>query len=65
MRNLISKIILMDDIFLHLDTRQKEKMFRLIKSFSKKGMGVIYFTNSLEDAFEIADTISVIREGKL
>ncbi len=60
-----SKIILMDDIFLHLDTSQKEKMFRLIKSFSKKGMGVIYFTNSIEDAFEIADTISVLRDGKL
>ncbi len=60
-----SKIILMDDIFLYLDAKQKEKMFRLIKSFSKKGMGVIYFTNSLEDAFEIADTISVMRDGKL
>lgn len=60
-----SKIILMDDIFLYLDTNQKEKMFRLLKSFSNKGMGIIYFTSSLDDAFEIADTISVMRDGKL
>lgn len=60
-----SKIILMDDIFLHLDSSQKEKMFRLIKKFAKKGMGIVYFTDSLEDSFEIADRISVMRSGRI
>jgi len=59
-----ARIILADNIGTTLPSSQKQRFLQTLKNMAREGIGVLYFTHIIEDAIEIADTISVIREGK-
>jgi inositol transport system ATP-binding protein len=39
-------------------------LFRLIRELTKKGVAIIYISHKMDEIFAIADTITVLRDGK-
>ncbi len=60
-----SKIILMDEPTSSLSAAQVESLFQLMRRLRSGGLGVILTTHRIEEAFEIADRIVILRDGKL
>jgi len=58
-----AKIIVMDEPTASLTPIETQQLFRLITELKARGLGVIYISHRLEEIFQIADRISVLRDG--
>jgi len=58
-----AKIIVMDEPTASLTPVETQQLFRLITELKARGLGVIYISHRLEEIFQIADRISVLRDG--
>ncbi len=59
-----SKIIIMDEPTSALSFKETGRLFELIRSLRDKGVSIIYISHRLEEIFEIADRVMVLRDGK-
>jgi len=59
-----AKIIVMDEPTSALTEHEVETLFRIIRSLKERGVTVIYISHKLEEVFQIADTVTVLRDGK-
>lgn len=59
-----AKIIIMDEPTSSLTNKEVEKLFLIIKELKNKGISVIYISHRLDEVVEIADRVSVFRDGK-
>lgn len=59
-----SKLIIMDEPTATLTEKEVKKLFEIIKRFKKQGISIIYISHRLEEAFELSDRITVLRDGK-
>jgi ribose transport system ATP-binding protein len=60
-----ARIIIMDEPTAPLTVSEVEMLFRIIKDLKAQGVAVIYISHRLEELFEIADRVSVMRDGRL
>src|SRR5699024_5050309 len=60
-----AEIIIMDEPTASLNKNEANKLFEIIKRFKKEGKGIIYISHHMEEFKEIADRISVLRDGSL
>ncbi len=60
----LPKMIIMDEPTASLSSEETEVLFLLIKELNKKGVAVIYISHRLEEIFEIAHRVTVLRDGK-
>lgn len=61
--SLNSKILIMDEPTSSLTLKEIEKLFAIIKRLKKQNTSIIFISHRLEEAFEIADRITVFRDG--
>ncbi|QTQ12811.1 sugar ABC transporter ATP-binding protein [Treponema parvum] len=59
-----SKIIIMDEPTSSLSENESEVLFKIIANLKTQQVGIIYISHRMEEVFEIADRISVLRDGK-
>jgi ribose transport system ATP-binding protein len=59
-----AQLIVMDEPSAALSTRELAILYRLIRQLKSEGTSVIYISHRLEEVFEIADRVSVFRDGK-
>ncbi len=59
-----SMIIAMDEPSATLTDHELKALFELIRSLKDKGVSIIYISHRLEEIFEIADRVTVMRDGK-
>lgn len=59
-----SDVLIMDEPTSALTEREVEHLFRIIKVLKDDGKGIIYITHKMNELFEIADEVSVFRDGK-
>ncbi len=59
-----AKILIMDEPTSALTTTEIETLFATIKRIQQKGVGIIYISHRLEELFQIADRVTVLRDGK-
>ncbi len=57
------KLLIMDEPTAPLTVSEVEILFRIIRDLKKKGVTVIYISHRLEELFEIADRVTVMRDG--
>jgi ribose transport system ATP-binding protein len=57
------RILVMDEPSAALTPREVRKLFAIIRELRSQGIGVIYISHRLDEIFEIADTITVLRDG--
>lgn len=58
------RILIMDEPTAPLTVSEVNLFFRIIHDLKKKGITIIYISHRLEEIFEIADRVSVFRDGK-
>jgi ABC-type sugar transport system ATPase subunit len=63
--SLKSKIVLMDEPSGPLSEHEINFLFRLIHTLKEKGVAIVYVSHRLEEIFQIADRVSVLRDGFL
>jgi len=59
------KVIIFDEPTAALTESETESLFRIIGTLKKKGLGVLYISHRLAEIYRIADTVTVLRDGKL
>lgn len=59
-----ASIIIMDEPSSAIADTEVEMLFNQIFDLRDKGVGIIYITHKMDEIFKIADTITVIRDGK-
>nr|WP_324615590.1 sugar ABC transporter ATP-binding protein [Halomonas salipaludis] len=59
-----SDVLIMDEPTSSLADREVEHLFRIINDLRAQGKGIIYITHKMDEVFEIADDISVFRDGQ-
>lgn len=58
-------IIAMDEPSATLTEHELENLFALIRSLKRQGVSIIYISHRLEEIFDIADRVTVLRDGHL
>jgi ribose transport system ATP-binding protein len=59
-----SQILVMDEPTAALAPREVQKLFSILRELKETGIGIIFIGHRLEEIFEIADRITVMRDGK-
>lgn len=59
-----AKIIIMDEPTSSLTVAETKHLFKLINKLKQEQRSIIYISHKLEEIFEIADYITVMRDGK-
>jgi ribose transport system ATP-binding protein len=57
-------MIILDEATASLDNRQVQRLFELIGKWKQDGKAVVFISHRMEEIFRIADTFSVLRNGK-
>ncbi len=58
-----ARILVLDEPSATLTERELDRLFGLIRDLRDHGVGMIYISHRLEEIFEIADTVTVLRDG--
>ncbi|MGA7200090.1 MAG: sugar ABC transporter ATP-binding protein [Roseiarcus sp.] len=58
-----SDILIMDEPTSALTDREVEHLFKIIRTLKAQGKGIVYITHKMNELFEIADEVSVFRDG--
>src|SRR5437764_7877235 len=59
-----SVVIAMDEPSATLTEHELQNLFALIRSLRERAVGIIYISHRLEEIFEIADRVTVFRDGQ-
>jgi D-xylose transport system ATP-binding protein len=59
------KLVLLDEPFAALGVEQTRRGLEMIKRIAAQGIGVVVITHIMAQAFQVADRIVVIRQGKV
>ena len=57
------KILIMDEPTAPLTVSETETLFEIIHNLKSKGVTIIYISHRLEELFEVADRVTVMRDG--
>ncbi|MCL4378181.1 MAG: sugar ABC transporter ATP-binding protein [Actinobacteria bacterium] len=58
------KLLIMDEPTASLTENEVQNLFRIINNLKNEGISIIYISHILEEVFEIAERISVLRDGE-
>jgi len=66
MRSLVKdiKLLIMDEPTAPLTTKEVEQLMKIINSLREQGITIIYISHRLEEVFQLADRVSVMRDGE-
>lgn len=59
------KLLIMDEPTAPLTDNEVEILFRLVKQLKKDGISIIYISHRLDEIFELADRVTVMRDGQV
>ncbi|MGO8831372.1 MAG: sugar ABC transporter ATP-binding protein [Roseiarcus sp.] len=59
-----SDILIMDEPTSALTEKEVTHLFQIIRTLKAQGTGIIYITHKMNELFEIADEVSVFRDGR-
>jgi galactofuranose transport system ATP-binding protein len=60
-----ARILILDEPTSSLDINETEHLFRVMSKLKEDGVGIIFVTHFLDQVYQIADRITVLRNGKL
>jgi galactofuranose transport system ATP-binding protein len=60
-----AKILILDEPTSSLTTHETEQLFNVMRKLKSEGMAIIFITHFIDQVYEIADRITVLRNGNL
>jgi ABC-type sugar transport system ATPase subunit len=58
------KVLILDEPTSSLTEPEVQQLFKNIRTLKEKGVAVIYISHHLQELFEIADTVTILRDGE-
>lgn len=58
------RILVMDEPSAALTPQEVEKLFAIVRELQAQGIGIVYISHRLDEIFQIADSITVLRDGR-
>jgi inositol transport system ATP-binding protein len=59
-----ARLLIMDEPTSATSLREVDSLFRVIADLKSQGVAIIYISHKLDEVFRIADTITVLRDGR-
>ena len=59
------QLVVMDEPTSSITEKETEHLFRIIRDLKSRGVAIIYISHKMHEIFQIADEISVMRDGRL
>lgn len=59
-----TRILIMDEPSAVLGEKDLEKLFEVVRSLQARGIGIIYISHRLKEIFELADEVTVLKDGR-
>jgi ABC-type branched-subunit amino acid transport system ATPase component len=59
------KVLVLDETTASLGTKQVDRLFGLIKQWKQDGVGIVFVSHRMHELFEIADDMTVLRNGSV
>ena len=59
------KVLFMDEPSASLSVSEIEVMFEIVRTLKKDGIAIVYVSHRLDELFEICDSVTVMRDGKM
>ena len=63
--SLESEILIMDEPTSALTESEVARLYRVIERLRKRGVTILYISHKMDEVFQLADRITVLRDGKL
>jgi len=60
-----ARLIIMDEPTASLTATEVEKLFSVIRRLRENGCAILYISHHIDEIFEIADTVTVMRDGRV
>ncbi|MBO0993120.1 sugar ABC transporter ATP-binding protein [Bacillus sp. SD088] len=60
-----TKVLILDEPTASLSETETQQLLKVVKHLKEKGLAILYVSHRLEEVFELADYITVFRDGKL
>ena len=60
-----ARVLIMDEPTASLSEREVEKLHDVVRGLRSAGVGVVYISHRLDELFQIADRVTVLRDGAL
>jgi monosaccharide-transporting ATPase len=60
-----AKILILDEPTSSLDAKETAQLFDVMRKLKSEGVGIVFITHFMDQVYEIADRITVLRNGKL
>ena len=62
---LSAKVLILDEPTSSLDVNEANRLFDVMRKLKSEGIGVIFITHFLDQVYQVADRITVLRNGRL
>ena len=59
------RVLIMDEPTASLSGRETDVLFGIIRQLRSEGVSILYVSHRLEEVFDLADTVTVLRDGEL
>jgi ribose transport system ATP-binding protein len=60
-----ARVLIMDEPTSSLAKSETQALFALIERLKARGIGIVYISHRLEEVFEIADRVTILRDGNV
>jgi len=58
-----ARILVMDEPTARLSGAERDQLFATVRDLADSGVGIVYISHFLEEIFEVADRVTVLRDG--
>lgn len=60
-----AKVLILDEPTAAITRQEASELFGILKRLKERDVGIIFISHRLEEIFEVADRVSILRDGKL
>jgi len=60
-----ARILVMDEPTARLSGTERDRLFDTVRDLAASGVGIVYISHFLEEIFEVADRVTVLRDGNV
>src|SRR5215212_880338 len=60
-----AKVLILDEPTSSLDIQETNRLFDVMRRLKREGIGIVFITHFLDQVYQIADRITVLRNGRL
>lgn len=59
-----ARVLVLDEPTASLSIREVQALFRIVRELTAQGVAVLFITHRLDEVFELADRVTVLRDGR-